>query len=144
MNLILAYLPQFLTAAAIGQIAVAFVNLRLDRLLNWAPELDKLSLLLREVFYVHKWFISITLLIFGIITWRFAGELGSGASELARWLAAGIGLFWLIRTGIQWFYYDWSHWRGKAGRTAIHGILTVCYGGCGVVYLAAAFQGGAT
>lgn len=128
-----------LTAAAIGQIAIAFLNLRLDRLLHWQQDLAGLPLLLREVFTVHKWFITLTLLIFGVITLRFAASLASGDLELGRWLAAGIGIFWAVRTGIQWLYYDWSHWRGKAGRTVIHWTLTLAYGGCAVVYLFAAF-----
>ncbi|MCB1237860.1 MAG: hypothetical protein KDM91_22535 [Verrucomicrobiae bacterium] len=128
-----------LVAAACGQLAIAMINLRLDRLLGWRAELDTLSLLLREVFFIHKWFITITLVIFGVVTLRFAGEFAAGTNALGRWLAAGIGLFWAIRTGVQWLYYDWSHWRGKAGRTAIHWTLTICYGGCAAAYLAAAF-----
>ena len=45
-----------LVAAACGQLAIAMINLRLDRLLGWRAELDTLSLLLREVFFIHKWF----------------------------------------------------------------------------------------
>lgn len=128
-----------LIAAAIGQLAVALINLRLDRLLNWQTDLDKLPLLLREIFTVHKWFITLTLMIFGIITLRFAGDFAGSENELAAWLAAGIGLFWAIRTVIQWGYYDWSHWRGQPARIAVHWILTVAYGGCAAVYLFAAF-----
>lgn len=133
-------LPILLAAAAVGQLAVAALNLRLDRILRWEPELEQLSPLLRQVFFVHKWFISITLAIFGILTLRFAREMGHGETDLARWLAAGIGAFWGIRTVIQWCYYDSEHWRGKPGPTAVHWILTVAYGGCSAVYLLAAFR----
>ncbi len=128
-----------LITAAIGQIAIAFLNLRLDRLLRWQADLAGLPLLLREVFTVHKWFITITLLIFGTLTLRFAPVLAAGDDPLATWLAGAIGTFWAIRTVIQWGYYDWSHWRGRPGRTAVHWILTLAYGGCAAVYLAAAF-----
>lgn len=128
-----------LILAAVGQLAIAVVNLRLDQLLNWRPILARLPLLLQEVFTVHKWFISLTLAIFGILTLRFAGDLATGANELSRWLAAGIGAFWAVRTAIQWLYYDHSHWRGIPGRTVIHWILTLAYGGCAATYLAAAF-----
>lgn len=128
-----------LIAAAIGQIIIAFINLRLDRLLNWQADIEKLPLLLREVFTVHKWFITIILLIFGVITIRFAAVFTAGDNPVADWLAAGIGIFWAIRTGIQWCYYDWSHWRGQPGRILVHWILTIAYGGCATVYLIAAF-----
>lgn len=128
-----------LIAAAIGQLIVAVINLRLERLLHWQDDLASMPLLLREVFTVHKWFISIILLIFGIITLRFAEDFSSGHTPLATWLAGAIGLFWAIHTGIQWLYYSHSHWRGRPDRTAVHWVLTVAYGGCAAVYLIAAF-----
>jgi hypothetical protein len=140
MNIIMIHLDQLLIAAAIGQILIAIINLRLDRLLNWQKELHQISSLLREVFYVHKWFITITLLIFGIITIRFAGDIAHPSYEMPRWFAAGVGIFWAIRTLFQWTYYSKDHWIGNCGRTAIHWILTICYGGCAATYLIAAFQ----
>ena len=68
-----------------------------------------------------------------------AGEMAGGANEVASWVAGGIGLFWAIRVVIQWAYYDQSHWLGGAEKTAVHWILTVCYGGCAAGYLVAAF-----
>ena len=140
MNLILDHLDKLLIAAAIGQLAIAAINMRLDRLLAWNRDLESLPRLLQEVFVVHKWFISITLVIFGVLTLRFAGDIGGGRYEMARWFAAGVGIFWAIRTLIQWVYYGWEHWRGKARETIVHGILTISYGGTAVVYLVAAFR----
>jgi hypothetical protein len=142
MNAISAMDPLalLLALAAAGQLAIAGINLSLVRLLGWGSELARVPPLLREVFHVHKWFISVTLVIFGVLTLRFAGELAAGSNELGRWLAAGIGGFWALRSGVQWLYYDWGHWRGDPGRTAVHWVLTVAYGGCAAVYLAAAFR----
>ena len=128
-----------LIAAAIGQITIAAINLRLDKILQWEGELSGLSKLIREVFHVHKWFITITLIIFGLITLRFAHDIASGAYDMARWFAAGVGFFWCLRTVIQWSFYSWEHWRGRRRETVVHWILTVGYGGFAVVYLAAAF-----
>ena len=140
IDLLLENLDKILIAAAIGQLAIAALNMRLDKLLDWDTELKGVSKLLREVFYVHKWFITITLLIFGVITIRFANDIGTGSYEMARWFAGGIGIFWAIRTVIQWLFYSSSHWKGNPGRTAVHWILTIAYGGCAFVYLVAAFH----
>lgn len=140
MNLILDNLDKILIAAAIGQLMIAVINLRLDKMLNWDKELKVVPKLLQEVFVVHKWFITITLVIFGVITIRFAGDIADAKYEMTRWFAAGVGFFWAIRTGIQWFYYGWDNWRGKAKETTIHWILTICYGGAALVYLVAAFR----
>jgi len=135
MKIHLPYLTHLLQAGAIGQFLVAGLNLRLPQLLRWESEIARLPVLLREVFQVHVWFISITLTIFATVTLRFAGELHS--NPIGRWLACGIGLFWAIRTVIQVVYYSSTHWRGKSRETAIHLVLLAAYGGLAVVYLAA-------
>jgi len=140
MNPILEHLDKILIAAAIGQLIIAGINMRLDRLLNWDKDLQTLPPLLQEVFVVHKWFISITLVIFGAITIRFAGDIAAASYEMTRWFAAGVGAFWAIRTVIQWCYYGWDNWRGKTRETTIHWILTISYGGAAFVYLFAAFR----
>lgn len=140
MNLILNHLDTILIAAAIGQLIIAGINMRLDKILGWDKELESVPNLLQEVFVVHKWFISIILVIFGVITIRFAGDIAEAKYEMTRWFAAGVGVFWGVRTLIQWLYYGWDNWRGKTKETAIHWILTISYGGATVAYLTAAFR----
>jgi uncharacterized membrane protein YidH (DUF202 family) len=128
-----------LRAAAIAQFAVALLNLFLIRIMKWKPDLDRAPLLIREVFRIHLVFISITLSIFGALTWRFAHEIARAGSPLAIWLAVAIGLFWLVRSAMQWLHYSTSHWRGNSLRTLIHWTLFLGYGAMATVYLAAAF-----
>jgi hypothetical protein len=128
-----------LRTAAAMQLAVAFLNLFLVRLLHWKEDLARAPLLLREVFQVHLWFISITLAVFGLLTWRFAADLAAHTNTIGVWLAAGIGIFWAIRTILQVTYYSSSHWRGQLRRTAIHIVLLIMYGGMAGLYLWAAF-----
>ena len=127
------------TAAAI-QLAVAILNLFLVRILNWKEELARLPLLIREVFQVHSWFISLTLLIFAAMTWRFAGETAQTLDPFCRSMAAAIGIFWGTRFVLQFVYYSGSHWRGRLERTLIHLALLLTYGGLAAVYLTAAFR----
>jgi hypothetical protein len=128
------------TAAGL-QLAVALLNLFLVPLLKWKEDLARAPLLLREVFHVHAWFISVTLAIFGLITWRFATDIAGRTNSISGWLAAGIGIFWAIRTVLQIAYYSSSHWRGQFGRTVIHILLLIIYGGMAATYLWAAFGG---
>ncbi len=126
-------------AAVLAQFAIAILNLFLIRIMKWKPDLDRTPLLIREVFRIHVVFISIALSIFAALTWRFAVEIADALSPLAIWLAAAIGLFWLVRSAMQWLHYSASHWRGDALRTLIHWALFLGYGVMAVVYLAAAF-----
>ena len=125
-------------AAAI-QLGVAVLNLFLVRIMKWEEPVARMPQLVREVFHVHAWFISITLVIFGVVTIQFAGELAAGTNDLGRWLVCGIGLFWLIRWVMQFFFYSSSHWKGKRAETAVHIALVLTYGFFAGVYLLAAF-----
>src|SRR5437870_7140344 len=77
MNIIHTHLETLLRAAAAMQLGVALLNLALVRIMKWKPDLDRLPLLVREVFYIHSLFISITLAIFAVLTWRFTGDIAS-------------------------------------------------------------------
>ena len=139
MNFLRTHLDLFLRAAAMGQFAVAVLNLWLIRIMKWKNDLDQMPLLIREVFHIHCLFISLTLSVFAVLTWRFADDMASAASPLSIWLAAAIGLFWLIRSLMQWSHYSPIHWRGDRIRTAIHFLLFLGYGALATVYFAAAF-----
>ena len=114
-----ALFPGFLRAAGALQLALALLSLCLVPL--------------------HAWFISVTLMIFGMVTWRFATELAANTNTIGNWLAAGIGIFWAIQTVLQVAYYSSSDCRGQLGRTIVHVVLLIMYGGMAVTYLWAAF-----
>ena len=133
-------LEMLLRACAAVQMAIALLNLALPRLLHWAADLQRMPLLLREVFHVHAWFISVTLAIFAVMTWRFAPELAGGASEPLAWLAAGIATFWGLRSILQVAYYSSSHWRGRSGPTAVHITLLIVYPPMTMIYALAVLQ----
>ena len=128
-----------LRVAAIAQFAIAVMNLSLVRLMNWRSDLERMPLLIREVFGVHLIFITITVATFAVLTWRFASDLATRANPMALWLAAAIGIFWATRSLLQWTHYSSIHWRGDRTRTALHWLLFFGYGSLGLLYFAAAF-----
>lgn len=142
MKLLSSHLELFLRLAALAQLGVAILNLFLVRIMNWQRDLSTAPLLIREVFQIHIYFISITLAIFGALTWRFAGDIASAANPLCVWLAIGIGCFWSIRSVMQWSHYSAVHWRGDRLRTLIHWTLFLGYGAFAAVYFIAAGGGG--
>jgi len=139
MNAANSLLLVLLKIVAVLQLGIAVLNLFLVPLLKWQSDLERMPLLLREVFRVHAWFISVTLTIFAVMTWRFASETAGGANSMCQWLASGIGSFWAIRAVLQVTYYSASHWRGIFDRTLAHVLLLILYGGFAMVYLWAAF-----
>jgi hypothetical protein len=140
MNWKLDRLLEFcLRIAAVAQFAIAIINLSLVRIMKWRADLHRMPLLINEFFRVHVIFITITVASFAVLTWRFTAEVASRANPLAVWLATTIGVFWAIRSLMQWTHYSRTHWRGDRTRTAMHWLLFLGYGALGVVYLAAAF-----
>jgi hypothetical protein len=133
-------LEWLLRLSAVAQLGVAAVNFFTARLLKWQEPIDRMPLLLRQVFWVHAWFVSFVLALFAVLTWRFAPEMAGGSDAACGWLAAGIGLVWGLRTIAQVAYYSPSHWRGQGGRTAIHVFLFLVYGGMSGSYLLAAWR----
>jgi hypothetical protein len=138
MKLLSDHLELFLRLAALAQLGVAVLNLFLIQIMKWERDLVSAPLLIREVFQIHTYFISITLAIFGTLTWRFAGDIARAAHPLCVWLAFGIGCFWSIRSVMQWSHYSSSHWHDDRFRTVIHWTLFLGYGALGAVYFIAA------
>ena len=141
MNYLHQHLELGLRVAAGAQLFVAVLNLFLIRIMKWKPDLERAPLLIREVFEIHCYFISITLAIFGLITWRFAPDFAAGATPLCAWLATGIGLFWAVRSIMQWSHYSAKHWRGDFTRTTIQFVLFLGYGALAATYFTAAWHG---
>ena len=133
-----ANLELFLRIIAVAQIALAVLSFFLPRILKWREDIDRMSPLVRDVFFIHSWFISLTLLIWGVLTWRFAFEMAHAPTDLSRWLCGAIAVFWGIRCVLQWLHYDSSHWRGIPSRTVMHWTLFVGYGLWTAVYAMAA------
>ena len=133
-------LELWLRIIAVAQVALAGLSLCLPRILNWKPDIERMSPLVREVFEIHCWFIALTLAIWGVLTWRFAPEMARVPTPLSRWLCGAIGLFWGLRCVLQWTHYSPSHWRGNPQRTLIHWTLFLGYAVWAKVYLFAAFR----
>jgi hypothetical protein len=77
---------------------------------------------LRQIFYVHWIYIVLVVGLFSGLCFLFPADL-AGGSPLGRFLSVFLGLFWLLRVLLQWFYYD------KASRKELGG-LDVLYVGC--------------
>ena len=136
----LQHLELWLRIVAVAQFALAGLSLCLTRILNWKPDLDRMSPLVRDVFEIHSWFIALTLVIWAVLTWQFAPELVQAPTLLSRWLCACIGVFWGIRCVLQWAHYSPSHWRGNPRRTLIHWLLFLGYAAWSTVYFITASQ----
>ena len=140
MNIIHDHLDIMLRLAAGGQIFIALLGPMIPWLLEWREPIQRMPLLVREVFWIHTYFIGLTCGIFGIITWVFAADLAHPSHDMMRWFCFAVGLFWSIRCMMQWTHYSASHWRGLFDKTLAHWALFLGYGAFATSYFIAALR----
>lgn len=85
---------------------------------EWKKELKPLSLINRQMMYVHTFFIGFTVALMGLLCLMMPQELIE--TKLGRYIAAGLCAFWLTRCLIQFFYYSSALWKGKPFETGMH------------------------
>ncbi|GAA4363238.1 hypothetical protein GCM10023185_31800 [Hymenobacter saemangeumensis] len=113
-------------------VVLALLHVAFARYFNWRREFATVSLINRQMMYVHTFFVAFTVLLIGLLCLTSAPELTSTA--LGRRLALGCGVFWLARLLIQFFGYSPRLWRGKRFETTIHVLFSLLW-----TYLSAVF-----
>jgi hypothetical protein len=96
------------------------------RRFNWKAELGAVSLLNRQIFQVHCFFIGLIVCMFGLLALVFTDALLE-RTALAPVVLAGIVLFWLARLIVQFFVYDPTLWRGDRFNTRIHLLFSLLW-----------------
>jgi hypothetical protein len=99
-------------------IGLALLHAGFPRYFNWATEFKPLSLINRQMMYVHTLFIALLVLLSGLLCLNFAPELVQ--THLGQVVCLGMGIFWLARLVIQFVGYSPLLWRGKVFETAVH------------------------
>ena len=128
-----------LKVAGILLLGLAVAHLYFPKRFGWRAELEKVSLLTRQIFYVHCFFICLLLVMMGLLSAVWTDEL-IRPSPLARVVLAGLTIFWGTRLVIQWFIYDAKLWRGDRFNTAMHILFTILWSYYVCVYAAALWR----
>lgn len=89
------------------------------RYFKWEKELKQVSLLTRQIFLVHCFFISLSIVLIGACTLFYTNAL-LRSGTLSRVVLAGFVVFWFIRLGFQFFVYDPAIWQGRRFYTVMH------------------------
>jgi hypothetical protein len=131
-------LETHLRAAGAAQILLAAAHPLIAWHLGWKRESTRMSALSAQVFWVHTYFVVLTLLLFGLLSLLLPGEL-LAPSPLARAVLLGLAVFWGARLYAQHFVYRAEHWRGHPFNTAAHSLFSLLWAYLTVVYAAALF-----
>lgn len=100
-------------------IVLSLAHAAFPRRFGWKDELQKVSLLTRQIFYVHHFFVALVVGLQGMLCLVFPQTLLQ-PSALAYLVCAGFVIFWALRWFFQFFVYDSQLWRGHAFNTRMH------------------------
>jgi hypothetical protein len=107
-------------------LALGLAHSMFGRYFKWRKELAQLSLLTRQIFLVHCFFIALLVAMIGVCSLFYTKALlGSGA--LSRVVLTGFVVFWLFRLAFQFFVYDPATWRGRNFFTAMHVVFSMLW-----------------
>jgi hypothetical protein len=98
-------MKELIWGAGVVHVGIVAANIPLPGRLRVRERLAGVPPFVRQIFYVHWVYIVIVVGFFGALCFGFAPEL-AGASGLGRFLSGFIAAFWLLRIGLQVFYYD--------------------------------------
>src|SRR4026209_2354 len=99
-------------------VILAAIHVVFPKYFNWKIELNSLSLINRQLMYIHSFFIAFAIFLIGILCLTSASELTN--TPLGKKISLGLGIFWSVRLFIQFFGYSSKLWKGKAFETFVH------------------------
>lgn len=113
-------------------VGLALLHAVFPRYFKWKEELRDITLLTRQIHYIHTFFIALTVLLMGLLCIGSATELLH--TPLGRTVSLGLFIFWASRLILQFFGYSSALWKGKPFETAIHCVFALLW-----VFLTAVF-----
>ena len=113
-------------------IALSLVHVIFPSYFKWKKELSSLSLINRQMMWVHTFFIALVVFLMGLICLTSSNEIIG--TTLGKRLSLGFCIFWTIRLLIQFFGYSSKLWKGKKIETAVHILFSMLW-----VYLSIVF-----
>jgi len=123
-----------LKLVGITLIVLATLHAVFPRYFSWREELASLSLINRQVMYVHTFFIALILILMGLLCLSSSQELIE--TSLGNKIALGLLIFWFVRLVIQFFGYSSQLWKGKRFETVVHILFSLLWAYFSIVFFA--------
>lgn len=114
-------------------VALSLMHAVIPRYFNWAQELVSVSLITKQILYVHTFFIAFLVLLIGILCLGYTHELLN--NPLGKVISLGLFIFWLVRLVFQFLVYSPKVWRGKRFETIMHVVFSLTWAYFTTVFL---------
>lgn len=106
-------------------IGLALMHIVIPKYFKWEQELTSLTLITRQILYVHTFFIGFIVLLMGLLCLSYSHELIY--DPFGRVISLGLFAFWLTRLIFQFLVYSPKTWQGKRFETAMHIIFSAVW-----------------
>src|SRR4051794_3123133 len=92
-------------------ILISLIHIVFPKYFNWEKDLQSVSLINKQLMYVHAFFVALIVLLIGIFCVYSSYEIIH--TKLGRQMALGLFIFWFTRLIFQFFVYSPKLWKGK-------------------------------
>ena len=116
-------------------ILLAFLHIFFPKYFNWRQELGSLSLINRQMMYVHMFFIAFGIFLLGLLCLTSADALLN--SRFGKRISLGLGIFWAVRLYVQFFVYSRKLWKSKAFETTVHILFSLFWSYVSTIFILA-------
>jgi hypothetical protein len=114
-------------------IALALMHIVIPKYFKWGQELASLSLITKQILYIHTFFIAFIVLLMGLMCLSYSHELVY--NPFGRVISLGLFGFWLTRLIFQFFVYSPKVWRGKKLETVMHVVFGITWAYFTIVFI---------
>lgn len=104
-------------------VLLSLLHLFFPHYFQWKKELQLLSLINRQMMYVHTFFVALVVFLMGIFCICCTDDILH--TRLGKQISLGLFLFWATRLVFQFFVYSPRLWKGKRLETFIHVLFSL-------------------
>ena len=106
-------------------VGLALIHVVFPKYFSWKQELGPLSIMNRQMMYIHSFFIAFVVLLMGLLCLTSSNDLTE--TPFGRKVSLGLGIFWVVRLFVQLFGYSPKVWKGKTFETAVHILFSILW-----------------
>lgn len=122
----------YLKITGVLLIVLSLIHAIFPKYFNWKQELKSLSIINKQLMYVHSFFIALVILLMGVLCLTSANELIE--TTLGKRMSLGLGIFWTTRLFIQFFGYSAIVWKGKTFETTVHVLFSLLWAYLSIIF----------
>lgn len=122
----------------IVSLLLGFIHLFFPKQFGWKDDLRSLTLINRQLMYVHTFFIAFAVFLAGVLCLLYADDIVN--TPLGHAVTLGFGIFWATRLFFQFFVYSSELWKGKRFETTVHVLFSMLWAYFSVVFFCVSFR----